>query len=289
MPIAHAHEGATAGRRACPTCGSGAVELFRCGQFGVLARCGGCTLVFRSSPIREMIDRPYSERQRRRLEQARRPLYPIALRSFRAFGNPGRILDAGCGDGAFALLAKEHGWEVVALELSEHDARAARQRGAFPVLRATVESVPLKANAFDIVTLWDVLDHAQDPGATLREAWRVLRPGGLVYLRVRNGPTHLFLQRLPLVPANASVLHNCAFGRRSLATAMELAGFSEILIDASPLTSGDPYLSVTKRLRPLLRGLKTGWGVAARLIARLTGRRWLLGPSIQATARRPSS
>ena len=236
-----------------------------------------------------MTDRPYSERQRWRLEQARSPLFSRTLRSFRGFGNPGRILDNGCGDGAFALLAKEHGWEVVVLELSEHDARAARQRGAFPVLRATVESVPLKANAFDIVTLWDVLDHVQDPGATLREAWRVLRPGGLVYLRVRNGPTHLFLERLPLIPAHATVLHNCAFGRRSLATALELAGFSEIVTDATPLTSGDPYRSVTKRLRPPLRQMKTGWGIAARLIARLTGRRWLIGPSIQATARRPTS
>lgn len=100
----------------------------------------------------------------------------------------GRLLDIGCGTGAFVCLASERGWTAQGIDASEWMIEHARLRCPAGTFRA---GDPLAANfdpgRLDAVTLWNVLEHVPAPAAVLRRARSWLAPGGRLFLRVPNG------------------------------------------------------------------------------------------------------
>jgi SAM-dependent methyltransferase len=99
----------------------------------------------------------------------------------------GRILDVGCATGTFLLGMKElPDWEVAGVEISPHAANIAR-KNQLEVFTGTLEEAQLPSSRFDAVTLWDVLEHLHNPMTSLEEIHRILKPGGILVLRVPNG------------------------------------------------------------------------------------------------------
>jgi SAM-dependent methyltransferase len=94
------------------------------------------------------------------------------------------ILDAGCGTGANLRHLGDRG-RVVGIDLSEEALRFCRSRGV-PVTRAELLHLPFPDAAFDCVTSFDVIYHrwVRDDRAAVFEMTRVLRPGGLLLVRV---------------------------------------------------------------------------------------------------------
>jgi len=90
-----------------------------------------------------------------------------------------RILDVGCGTGHFLKVAQDRGWEVAGIEISSFSADQARSRHGLNVETGTLESVHPQDNFFDIVTMWDVLEHLPEPLKTLNEISRILKEGGI--------------------------------------------------------------------------------------------------------------
>jgi SAM-dependent methyltransferase len=101
-----------------------------------------------------------------------------------ALARGGRILDAGCGTGNNLRHLAEWG-RPVGVDLSEEALRFCRTRGV-TVVRGNLLRLPFGDAAFDLVTSFDVLYHrwVTDDRVALRELVRVLRPGGLVFVRV---------------------------------------------------------------------------------------------------------
>jgi len=95
----------------------------------------------------------------------------------------GRLLDIGCGYGFFLKMAEEKGWEVCGLDLCKHAVTYAKLRG-INVSCATLLEKKYKNAEFDIATMFYVLEHLPDPIQHLKEVYRVLKPGGLILLRV---------------------------------------------------------------------------------------------------------
>lgn len=100
-----------------------------------------------------------------------------------------KILDAGCGTGLLAKKLKGFG-DVWAVDLSEEAIKFARKRGV-NAQKASVTKLPFKDGFFDAVTCIDVIYHnwVRDTKA-LAEFLRILRPGGILILRV---PAHKWL------------------------------------------------------------------------------------------------
>jgi len=96
----------------------------------------------------------------------------------------GRLLDAGCGTGN-NLLHFGGRWRSVGVDLSEEALRFCRERGV-SVAGASLLRLPFRDAAFDRVTSFDVLYHRwiTDDGVAVAELARVLRPGGLLLVRV---------------------------------------------------------------------------------------------------------
>ncbi|MBL8898386.1 MAG: 3-demethylubiquinone-9 3-O-methyltransferase [Planctomycetes bacterium] len=103
------------------------------------------------------------------------------------------VVDLGCGGGLLSVPLAERGASVIGLDRSPRSVRAARdaagRAGVSKRCRFGVADLcgsPLEANAFDIALLSDVLEHVSDPGGALREAARLLRLGGRLYLNTFN-------------------------------------------------------------------------------------------------------
>jgi SAM-dependent methyltransferase len=98
----------------------------------------------------------------------------------------GALLDVGCSAGFFLEVAADHGWRPAGVELSPDTAELARRQAAAEVFTGELAEAGFPAEAFDAVTLWDVIEHVRSPYETMRDVHRVLRPGGIVALQTPN-------------------------------------------------------------------------------------------------------
>jgi len=102
----------------------------------------------------------------------------------------GRLLDVGCGDGRLLSEASLH-YECDGLEPSPVAAERARQRG-FEIIQNYFEAAEIPSASYDVVMMDAVLEHVNDPVDTLCKVNRILRPGGVVTVKVPKlwGPSH---------------------------------------------------------------------------------------------------
>jgi 2-polyprenyl-3-methyl-5-hydroxy-6-metoxy-1,4-benzoquinol methylase len=104
----------------------------------------------------------------------------------------GRVLDVGCGDGMFLseldrqanLTAR--GWELHGVDYSEGALSRARSRPYTFAQCNLEEGIPYPDGTFDVLSAGELIEHIYDPDALLREARRVLRPGGSLLITTPN-------------------------------------------------------------------------------------------------------
>jgi len=108
--------------------------------------------------------------------------WEATMLGFLPFIRLGDVLDAGSGDGTIAALLASRCRNVTCLDRSEKVLQAARQRlsgfGNVAFAPGDIHALPFPDGRFDHVLLLNVLTYTKDPALVLREAARVLRPGG---------------------------------------------------------------------------------------------------------------
>lgn len=97
----------------------------------------------------------------------------------------GRVLDIGCGSGDYLLLMQRLGWKVTGLDFDPAAVAACQSKG-LEVFQGTLEEADLAENSFDAITLSHVIEHVPDPLSTLKACFRLLKPGGEIYLETPN-------------------------------------------------------------------------------------------------------
>ncbi len=120
--------------------------------------------------------------------RGRRTVYVGLLRHLLGGARPARALDLGAGRGAFASELRELCGSVVALDLDAQGLATCRGAGRASAVLADSGRLPFADHSFDLVCLFDVLEHLDDDCGALREVRRVLRPGGLCFASVPAWP-----------------------------------------------------------------------------------------------------
>jgi SAM-dependent methyltransferase len=97
-----------------------------------------------------------------------------------------RLLDVGCGQGVLLDVARRKGWEPEGLDVSVQFARFAHDNFGVPVHIGDIGTVRLAREHYDVVILGAILEHLPDPRRSLAKVYRLLKPGGLVWIDVPN-------------------------------------------------------------------------------------------------------
>jgi 2-polyprenyl-3-methyl-5-hydroxy-6-metoxy-1,4-benzoquinol methylase len=151
------------------------------------------------------------------------------LKHVERFAKVGKLLDVGCATGFFLDEARQRGWQVQGLDVSSFAVEYARAHFNLDVEHGSLTELGFPTNTYDLVSLWDVIEHVPDPTAYVRRAAELLRKGGVVVLAtpdVDSLPARLAGKRW--VGYKLSEEHIYYFSVKTLTKMLNEAGFDVV-------------------------------------------------------------
>ncbi len=158
--------------------------------------------------------------------QARERTFAASLDEIeRGAGGTGRLLDIGTAAGAFLAAARARGWQAEGCEPSRWLAEWGAQHYGITIRQGSVFEQDYEDGSFDVVTLWDVIEHTLNPREMLERCFRLLKPGGILVVNYPDigswiaralGRKWLFL----------TSVHLYYFDRATMSRMLETTGFT---------------------------------------------------------------
>jgi len=184
-------------------------------------------------------------------------------RAITAHTKGGRLLDVGCATGIFLAEMRHHGeWELHGVETSREAATYARTRFGLDIFTGELEEAGYPDCYFDVITLWDVLEHLPDPRSALLEMRRIIRPDGTLFLQIPN-PDGLEAKVFGKLWVGLDVpRHLYIFSQETLSALLKQVGFE--LMKTTYLTSG--YATFVLSLRFALQELTWPKGLISMIM-----------------------
>jgi 2-polyprenyl-3-methyl-5-hydroxy-6-metoxy-1,4-benzoquinol methylase len=157
--------------------------------------------------------------------EARERTFAGAVRHIeRLLPGKGRVLDIGTAAGAFLAAARERGWEVDGCEPNRWTATWGSNHYGLRIRAGELFDHDFAAHAFDVVTLWDVIEHTPDPSRVVEHIGGLLKPGGLLivnYPDIGSPIAQALGRRWPFL----SSVHLYYFTRQTMRKFLEKQGF----------------------------------------------------------------
>lgn len=250
------------------------VTAFRCtnsgyGRHPQIVQCRYCGYVYANprwvgrellSAYEAVEDETYVRERAGRVLTFRRHL--ASLERFTGPGQGRLLLDVGAYTGVFVEVARKAGWEARGVEPSQWAVQVAQRHG-LPVEQGTQATLDASPESFDVITMWDVIEHVENPPQELAQAHRLLKPGGLLAVHTMNVESpfaRLMGRRWPWLMD----MHIHYFSERTLRQMLQKEGFEIVASGAQGRYLRLGYLATR------LQGLSPTAGAwARRLSARL--------------------
>lgn len=140
----------------------------------------------------------------------------------------GRLLDVGCAAGFFLKVARDHNYQTYGVEISQYASNYARDVLKLNVITGNFLDTHLPERFFDIVTMWDVLEHFSDPLQALTKAREALNKSGTLLVETLNTDSLAFRIFGRNHPLFAPSYHCVFFNVKTLKRMLDKSGFRAI-------------------------------------------------------------
>lgn len=127
---------------------------------------------------------PGKDAAKRHFQRTSRLLYAVAEKLEKP-NHEIRLLDVGCSTGALLAVAVRLGFMAEGVEPAPLAVKSARASGLV-VHQGTLEEINFPADTFDVVTMFEVIEHLKDAFFLVKECYRIIKPGGLLVLGTAN-------------------------------------------------------------------------------------------------------
>jgi 2-polyprenyl-3-methyl-5-hydroxy-6-metoxy-1,4-benzoquinol methylase len=209
-------------------------------------------------------------------DEAHRPMYADFC-EYVLPSRAGRLLDVGAGLGYFIrTITQKSEWDAYGCEISTGAVRYATEvLGLRNMHCGRLEDAGYPASFFDLVTLWDVIEHIPDPDLLLTSIAAVLKPGGNLFLHTPNAPFQLFKAKVKKAIRGERVEvhyleardHINLYSAAGIRRVLERCGFQNVSFQhLSPIQS-----FAGRGNDAVFRAAKNGYFAAARTMSRATG------------------
>lgn len=246
------------GKLLCPVCSTTAETVSRGPRF-TAHRCGNCDHRF----VHSLAEAVYGSGYEGYRED---PVFRDAVRRYfdqhfsKLLKPPADILDIGCGNGVFLEIARERGYGVRGVDVSESAKALCKQKGISVAVGEFADLPAADLGNPQAITLWDVVEHLPTPSVYLRRAADILPAGGVLLVKVPATGELSFRLGTAIPRLSGALLHVPNhlqfFTESSMAGMLERSGFSEIQI----------------RVHGSMRGAMAGGSLKRRTIRSVKGR-----------------
>lgn len=154
-----------------------------------LVKCDSCNLVYINPQVRsdivmssytEAVDETFIKQNPLRITTFQRNLLSLCRRLNIQPTKEKSVLDIGCAGGAFPVAANNAGFSVVGIEPSRWLSEQARNRYGLDIRTGPLEAQDFGMRKFDLITLWDVIEHLTAPVEVIQKSRELLSDGGLL-------------------------------------------------------------------------------------------------------------
>ncbi len=179
-------------RIACPVCSSDQFEDLFIKRGEAFVRCTKCTLMLINPPPNASssaatYDEDYSRAYIRKADNKLKRCAGWVSRIQNRFAVSGRWLDVGCSAGFVVKAATDRGFEAYGVEVESAAVTYGREVLKLRNLRCGIlEEQAYTNNFFDVISLYDVIEHVPDLNRVVAELRRILVPGGVIEIRTPN-------------------------------------------------------------------------------------------------------
>jgi 2-polyprenyl-3-methyl-5-hydroxy-6-metoxy-1,4-benzoquinol methylase len=216
--------------RSKPTVDDYVSTIPRYGEYNDIVRCQSCGLVYmnpRDTGIGDLycdvVDDDYIESWKERASTFRN-----LLKLLEKIKPQGDLLDIGCYAGIFPNEAIKKGYRVTGIEPSRWASGYAREKTGTNIITGTWDKVSLEKSSFDIVTMWDVVEHLEDPAACFSFIYDRLKVNGIVLVTTHDIES-LFARLMGRKYPWLMRFHLYHFSPKTLSAMLSKAGLKPVL------------------------------------------------------------
>lgn len=249
-------------RSRCELCGSQASDW----QFAIdgvdIVRCSNCTLVYSRYPnqaarrymqeytadyfLADQYRGGYQDYEAEAVSHEKTFEHRL-IEARQRLGIVGTLLDVGCAFGHLGQVARRLGWQAFSTDISFFAANRAHQKDGQPVFVSDVSRSCTRYGYFDLICLYDVIEHLPDPVTILGQLRPLLKPTGVIHISTPNIKSmSARLMRASWYHCKPQE-HICYFSSQTLREALTRSGFE--VLDISPLPSYMTIQDILYRLR----------------------------------------
>lgn len=228
----------------CPCCNAGAdnSEFMFKKMTASYYRCNNCSLVYQNpQPVfeftEEIYDGEHYHERYIRSEYIYLPTSKIYLKNIekdlsktKFDKKSASLLDIGCGIGYFLYLAKNDGYNVQGADISKWAKIYAKKKFDVDVIAGNFLEMDITENSYDMVTLWQTIEHLPQPNLFLNKIYKILKPGGYICIATPDVDSWIANFYKKFWNCYMPNEHICLFDFKSMKTILQRNKFEPVII-----------------------------------------------------------